>query len=470
MSGGDFEQLYRDFVAFESDLDMLNRQIQGVYFWERIRFRVHKHLSMGLEISERLPGDDAGSSEYYTGAKLLAKNLFVRNPFLANQSDLLFYGKGRRKRLSDDYWWDIYVDPVLETLNGEHLCIERPFDVGHRRPAKTQRLRYTDLIQYTGTVLQKTGITMPSLTDDEAALLEKITDELWSLFKTSVPVERMVREDLALRRVRLPLYRHLVRRIDPKVALLTAAYNGRETFVEACQSEGIPVVELQHGVVTEYHLAYSFPDQWKHVFPDYFFSFGEYWSEAVDLPLPDEKVYAVGFPYLERRFREYGTVAAQQRIVVVSQVRIGESLSKFARDLHENDAFHYEVVFKLHPKEYDGWAERYPELVEAGVRVVADDPELYELLASATAQVGVNSTVLFEGLKFGLDTYVVDLPGAEYMSDLVASGHAQSVVTAQEVVANPPSQGSARADLDTEYYFTPEPDRQFEHALADVLN
>jgi hypothetical protein len=33
----------------------------------------------------------------------------------------------------------------------------------------------------------------------------------------------------------------------------------KQTFVEACQAEGVPVVELQHGVVTNYHMGYSYP-------------------------------------------------------------------------------------------------------------------------------------------------------------------------------------------------------------------
>lgn len=47
-----------------------------------------------------------------------------------------------------------------------------------------------------------------------------------------------------------------------------------------------------------------------------------------------------------------------------------------------------------------------------------------DLLATATYQVGVSTTALFEGMALGCRTAVADLPGHEYLDPAIAKGHA----------------------------------------------
>ena len=454
----------------ESALGLLNESIGDVYFWERIRFSVHKDIATATGLMDASPSETGAVSEYLSGSWLLAQNIVVRNPFLAPDSELLFYGKGRRKQLQDDRWWDIYIDPVLETTDRSATCFERPYNVSHSRPAKTNDLRYTDLIQYAGTLLETVGIGRVSLSESEQALLGQIESEIAARFDVDMSIVDQVGRDLSLRRVRLPLYRRLLQRVSPKVAFLTASYGGREAFVEACQAEGVPVVELHHGVMTRYHIAYSFPDVAKHVFPDYFFSFGDYWADSVDLPLPDEQVISVGYPYLERRSSRYADQSSDERIVIISQRRVREQLSRFALLLDNSDTVDSDVVYKLHPDEYDGWRDAYPRLADSNVEVVGDEPPLYELFATSTTQVGVNSTALFEGLKFGLDTYILDAPGWEYMRFLVDNGFAVVVPTAEAFV-EAYREGTVDFEVvDETYFFEPDALANFEAAVTQILD
>jgi hypothetical protein len=470
MKTTDFEEICSDFLEFEEEKNLLNKKICGVYFWERIRFLVHKEIAGSLGLLEGGTDDDDSFSEYLSGARLLLRNIFRKNPYLSPETLLLFYGKGRRKRLDGNKWWDIYIDPILKELGESHVCLERPYKISHARPAKTKELRYTDVIQYTSTLLQKLGISSITLSERESELLDRIESSIEARFGVPIDLYSMVNEDLSQRRARLPLYKRLLGRINPEVAFLTAAYNGRETFVEACQSEGIPVVELQHGVITKYHMGYSFPNEYKHVFPNYFFSFGEFWSDTVDLPLPDDRVFNVGFTYSEKWFAEYRDIESADRIIFVSQPRIGERLSSFALAVSRSDAIDGEVVYKLHPKEYEGWEEQYPHLSNAAVSVISDEPPLYELLGGATTQVGVNSTAIYEGLQFGLDTYLLDAPGISYMEYLIESGYATVVSSPEEFIYKIESNATSGVDFDRTYFFESEPIEKFEDALETITN
>jgi hypothetical protein len=256
----------------------------------------------------------------------------------------------------------------------------------------------------------------------------------------------------------------MVRRIDPEVAVLTSSYNGRETFVEACQAEDVPVVELQHGVVTSYHMGYSYPYDDKNVFPDYFFSFGDYWSEAVDLPLPDENVIPIGYPFLETRAAEYRSIETERQIVVISQPPYGESLSRFAVALSESAAIDEAVVYKLHPKEYADWKKRYPHLVGSAVEVSAGEPPLYELFAESHAQVGVDSTALYEGLRFELDTYILDEAGSVQMEYLLSNSHATLIQSTEEYLTARTADDHG-SSVDSTFFFSSYSIERFQDAV-----
>ena len=59
--------------------------------------------------------------------------------------------------------------------------------------------------------------------------------------------------------------------------------------------------------------------------------------------------------------------------------------------------------------------------IPSGVRLSTEGSTL-DLLASATYQVGVSTTALFEGMALGCRTAVANLPGHEYLEPAIAQG------------------------------------------------
>jgi len=466
MTSREFNSLYEDFLSFEDDLNLLNRTIADVYFWERIRIDIHQRLVSKIHDNEE--GDDTNSTkEYLDGLNLILKNLIWNNPWLATEAEYLFYGKGRRKQLKKGEWWDIYIDPIVDTLDKSSVCFERPYRMSHRQPAKTASLRYSDIIEFAGTVPETIGLGTISFDEAELDLLKTIGSELQTRFGVSIPIANRVQSDLSRRRVQLPLFASIIRRVSPRIAFLTSSYYGRETFVEACQLEGVPVVELQHGTITKYHLGYSYPNGEKRAFPDYFFAFGEFWKDSVELPLPDENVYSVGYPYLNREAGAYKNVRSTDQVVFISQAVVGAELSKFATSVADSAQEDTTIVYKLHPKEYDSWYNEYPWLRSAPLEVVTDHRPLYRLFAESTAQVGVYSTALFEGLYFGLDTYVVDLPGNEYMDPIIEAECAERISEPAEFLT---SDTGPTGRFDAHYFFENEPIANFKQYVSEIRN
>lgn len=58
---------------------------------------------------------------------------------------------------------------------------------------------------------------------------------------------------------------------------------------------------------------------------------------------------------------------------------------------------------------------------------------IYEYFAVSNVQVGVSSTAIFEGLGFGLDTFIFNTVSAECMKQLCQDGFAAEVNSAKEL-------------------------------------
>ncbi|RZT07792.1 hypothetical protein EV649_7720 [Kribbella sp. VKM Ac-2569] len=207
------------------------------------------------------------------------------------------------------------------------------------------------------------------------------------------------------------LYRALLKKHRIKTVYLVVAYF-HQHIVGAARDLGIRVVELQHGAISPFHLGYSYPgrpavaDQ-----PDELWCFGSYWTDVADLPA-GMRTEVMGAPFLPpsgpkepRRvvFLSQGTVGAEL-------VEVGDAVAKEHPDL--------EVLYRLHPSER---AEDYT--IPAGVQLSTGGSTL-DLLATATYQVGVSTTALFEGMALGCRTAVADLPGHEYLDPAIGKGHA----------------------------------------------
>lgn len=413
----------------EHEHDLFDLRVGGVPIWERVRFGVHRQLLQQLGLTGQ--AHSGSQTSKLDGACRMVRNLWHRNPLFAPSNDILAWGHERRKRLDDDNWWDIYVDPVLDALDEDVTYLEKLHEGDHHTPPKTDSVWYLDFVQLAPTaVLEVVGDTT-LLSSAEEATLAEVESVFEAEFGTSPHIAERAGRYLVQHRVQRPLFEAILRRVDPELVLMVVSY-GREPFIEACRRRGVTTIELQHGTLSRYHLGYSYPGaRSKEAFPDYFFSFGEFWGSIVEFPIPDDHVMPVGYPYLESAVEKRTAEPVDDRIVFLSQGTIGPPLSRFAVEFAEAEP-DLDVVYKLHPGEYSRWEREYPWLVEAPLTVSTDTP-LYDLFASATAQVGVYSTALYEGLCFDLTTYVVDLPGVAYMNQLIEQGGAERVASPEEL-------------------------------------
>lgn len=276
--------------------------------------------------------------------------------------------------------------------------------------------------------------------------------------------------------VRKGFYPGLLDRVKPRAIIIVVHYSRRcMPMTEVARERGIPVVEIQHGLLGPTHLAYNYaPGRCPDIFPDYLLTFGDFWERMTPgLPLPTERCLPIGFQWLEDQRKAERPARAKadgpETLLFLSQGSIGDELSRIALETADAlDPSRWRIRYRLHPGERPGWKKRYPQLAASNIEVDEATGSVHSAFAESAAQVGVYSTAIYEGVSHGLRTLVADLPGWEGARPLVDSGAATRVGDAAAILTAlelPEPSRELRLDL-----WADEPTRRFEEAISKIMD
>jgi len=207
---------------------------------------------------------------------------------------------------------------------------------------------------------------------------------------------------------------------------------------EIAFSMGIQTYEFQHGFISAHHVAYNLKDpRCKYTWiPTYLYSFNNKWIENIKWPIPTEKRIHYGYPFLEQ-FAKSNKIDNNCRkgILLINQPIIRQQLLGLAKDLSQSvDLGQYVIYYKLHPEEYDQRAVYEEWLAGTGVIIISLEEPLYNLFLKTQIQIGVYSTVLYEGLSFNLKTIIMKWTNYEYYAGLIDAKHCKLAENSQQVL------------------------------------
>ncbi len=372
---------------------------------------------------------------------------------LVKEHDIILFSSSRRKIQDDGFWWDIYIDHLEKELEYSTILFENDLFLKYSKPVRTENMVYLTFLDFLVDLKKYFKRSKVNLSKEEISYLKKITIEMKTRFGYSLDLVYLVYHKLTRRKRVLPYYQKLITKIKPRAVIVICSY-GKEDFIEVCKTNKVPVIELQHGVITKYHVGYSYEKDSakKNNFPDFLFTFGKYWRESVNYPIPKEKIVNVGFPELEIRKQRYHNMKKKKQILFISQKTIGSKLSKFAVELSQIKNLGYRIIYKLHPFEVSSWKEDFPWLVQSNIDIVDHQGvNLYQIFAESEVLVGVYSTAIFEGLSFNLKTFLVDITGIDYMENLIQTGIVTRISKPEELVSALSDERAKR--FDTELFF-----------------
>lgn len=457
------------YLTYEQDKKLFQLEIDGFNYWHFIRKDIYDEmLADKNEIGEA--HTNLSKESYYTRVFLKLKqmpNWILKNPLLGlKEKDLLILNHHRRVK-NKEYFDCIYTDELLKKMNYTYYVFEQPMLEEHFSPIRTENIRYFDYLNF----IIPTKIEMWKklfrfdLDKNYQTQIECMLYDLDKHFKVSIDQRKMLKliENLYLYyKFSRKYYAKILDKVKPKAIVELVSYvKDRYIINELAKERGIPIIEFQHGTMGKYHIAYNFEKKIEIAsFPDYIFTFGQFWKESTRLPIEDDRVKVVGWPYFEQRVSECKKEKEtknnlKKTILFISQGTIGKELSKVATDFSKRiDNDKYRIIYKLHRGEYARWKNEYEWLIDANIEVVDNNNhDMHYYFANADIQVGVYSTALFEGLGYGLKTYIVKLYGHQCMEELYINGHAFLVNDAFSIINDIESAKVTNKNFDEKYFW-----------------
>lgn len=446
--------------------DLYHLKIDDVQPWMyfRINFWNNHICKELLSLS-----DSIYSKSESTGRMQRLKNRFHSimdsNTRRVCEANIVFCASPRRVKING-YFECLYTDCLLDKYP-KNIVWERPFLERHLTPIRAEHIYYTDLLEMKARREKqrqmKTGRYQriyEQVQKDFAESLKEISEAYH--FKISYDkIYANLTEIVFSVQARRKVYSKILDKIAPQLIVEVAYYNnGLMVLNELAKERGIPVVELQHGAMGAGHVSYRFADGCGKIdqFPDYVFMFSEYWKKCAHLPIDDAHIKVTGYPYFERQLCQYRTTDAEKgeitNIIFISQGTISRELGRLAADLCELlDKTRYHIVYKLHPGEYEGWRERNPELLKDNIEVIDSlEHSIYDYFPKCSIQVGVYSSAIYEGLGFGLMTYIYDVGRADMMVELCQQGYAVYIKSVEELYAHITADGTNSSNNGEEFW------------------
>ncbi|MBQ8016627.1 MAG: sialyltransferase [Methanobrevibacter sp.] len=415
------------FFNLEEKYNLNYQQIQGCYAWQLIRMHLYYDITRKTQIFNAPQQKSLSLADKVKTFLPFFKNSVLKNPFTGKYTrDILIFDHPRKVIFNGEYC-DIYSNFLVDFLKEDYSfeVLESPY-LNHHYTQKQDYVRYTDAIQLGSYVHKK--FNKVKFSQKELDLILKVQDELEKIFNIKLNIRWMLTTHILNFQYDFKKYVELFKKRKPKMIFVVVAYENH-AIVAAAKSLGIEVIELQHGTITDYHLGYSYPKKTRlngeiPYFPDKILSFGDYWMNEDTSPIVRENIIPIGFSYFQKQSKDFiGLESFDKQVLFISQGVIGKYLSGLAFEFAKNQK-DLRIIYKLHPGEYETWRQNYPELVEASKFdnfTVIDNSEipLYKLLAESGYQVGAFSTAIYEGLMFNCKTFILDVPGVEYLDDLI---------------------------------------------------
>lgn len=404
-------------LLIEEKNHLLDEYFCEIPIWNIIRevlfFECHAVLrgrDTGLPDFNLLSHNDIPHMEEYEKYYLQPENM--------NSHDVIFLTNPRKIFNSGKYYQTI-IDPIFEILSKEIDCIilEEPSYVCEIRNApqhykpNNEKVYFTDIYEHEcidkiendsnviGVVSEK---ILYYVSFFEKELNIKISEKIYNRLVQRVLFFYFMEERVS----------ELLRKIKPKYIVtyfFPSAF--KVLFVYICKKMSIPVFELQHGFVSE-----DFPYE-HHVLEnnklsiksDFYLSFGELSICGNDFSHNKERIFNVGFAYLEYQKviinykKKYRNQSNKRKILVISQPITAIKFIDLCDKISEYVENEYSIIYKQHPLDNDK-----PHFKDKSIIIKSNKDSIFDIYSDVDIVIGASSTALFEAVYLGIPCIVTE--------------------------------------------------------------
>ncbi len=412
------KNLCESFFFLEKKYKLLDYKIDDVFIWQYLRMHLYYRLAVQVGVLEEphnkvvKTGWVSKLINYFT----LVKYIIFNNPFLkkSKKYDNAIFEHERCGEVNG-LNVDIYSQHIRDELlaQGESVAVlDRPQGFRHSKQDFKKHRHYLDYI-YTLAKFRSKLVNVKFSKKDEN-LIDDLQKEIYESFGVNFNFKREFIWGIKRYKALMPLFTKLLKKIAVNKLYIVVSY-GFYDVIAAAKSLGVEVIELQHGIVGEYHLGYNFNSIHfnREYLPDEFICWSDSWGNCINWSF--NKITIKEYSYQKNNIDQYLSKRTKRdAITIISQGAIGHSIAQYVVDNFESKFSNYtKIYYKLHPSEF-AIKDEYSALKEIpNLTVVCDEINLFELFALSHSVVGVFSTALFEAEAMGCNILLMPISGVE---------------------------------------------------------
>ena len=391
------QTLINKILIFEKQYNLFDFQFKNYSVWSYYRMYFYYSIATDLGIL------DSSVSGFKKDFSYILKILNIFNlKKLFEKKDIFVLEHPR----SNKDGIDIYTEDIVNYL-GKEKCSFFAFS-NNGVVTKKNNVVILDIVKILSKIYSKVFFKVVKIDDAFDSFLSEF--QKVDYFKYKIQYKRYY---LELKFQYYFYYLLLKFKRTKKVILVVSYYNMPLVF--AAKNLGMEVIEMQHGVISQYHLGYHYPYYKTNFFPDKLYLFSDFWKESATYPKSNIETVGNSFLYTEKE----KVLKEKDTILIVSQTTIADKLKAFL--LYNIDKLDgYKIYFKLHPNEFNNYERNYQKLLEyENISIVTKQYTIHELQNFCEYQIGIYSTGIYEGIERQCKTLLLNDTGIEYMEQIL---------------------------------------------------
>jgi hypothetical protein len=460
---------------FDTDAIMLS---DGTRLWNLIRVFLYSNFQ---KLGEQTTQKKSRMPSMKPVLSIIKESM---RPLRLHQQTLICgFSSGESRKLYNNAYYDIYLDPLYDILGDRLTVFEWPETTGARRnydrpvysrhyvpmhiPITTKAfwnlLMYRVIGHRTYTIQAEHTLKdiLEFISTTASVDKERLTANIYDFITVFVHIKQFLST--------------VLKRVQPQAVLIRCGY-GRFPMAlsQACRELHIPSIELQHGLITMYLPAYrrSTPTKNRDCVPEYLLAQGDIYADMVRNGnlFDSTKVFSTGYPYLEMKLKErqenqrlkQSFSRFPRNLLFTSQWIVAEETQSFMEtvaDLLEQRSLDIGILFKPHPYDRNDYSK-----MEKRDRLILIDKyeDTFKLFALADLHSTVYSTSGLEAMAFGVPNIFIDIynithgPAIPY----IVSTPDQFVSSIEKILSNY-AQASEETKAVADQFFTPSSSKRF---------
>ena len=468
--------------AIEKNFSVDSIQLSdGTHIWNLLRIFIYLNLEKQNASSKKTS---------FKSPFFILKEGFLPLKIPIKKNNICGFSSTESRKEYKGQFYDIYLDPLYEILGDELTVFEWPDVSGYRRKyaCKVYSKNYVPMHIpiYTKTFWNIAFYKFLKLREapinSNETLIEIIDfiSKTYSIDKNNL--KKKMYEFITIFYHIKNFLKKIIKNIHPKAVLIRCGY-GRFPMAlsQACRELKIPSIEIQHGLITASHPAYtkSLKSENKDCIPEYLLTHGDVFTEMIKKGnlFDKNKIFTVGHFYLDKIKKDIQESDIEKKtpissfkynLLFTSQWILAEEIKEFIIRVSEQlkkSKIDIGIIFKPHPYDKTDYSDMN---THENIILANKYEDTFKLFKIVDAHSTIYSISGLEAMAFGKPNIFVDICNLMEKIDtrFIADTPRKFIDTIQDVISD--SKSSRQALELADMFYKSEPDKNFKNFFTKL--